>query len=72
MIKKIREQFHNQKEKSLEKFLLDNKDKIQAEYMQPELLLFLNFTEILKEEKVFSEKIENEFKKLLEENNLEV
>lgn len=68
MIREIKERFHNQKEKDLESFLLKNKNKFQAEYEQSELMLFLNFTEILKEEHIHSEKIEVMFKNLLEED----
>jgi hypothetical protein len=70
LIREVREQFHKQTEKTLEDFLMDNKERIQEEYNLSEMMTLLNFTEILREENIQSEKIEAKFKELVSEDDL--
>lgn len=66
LIKEVLKEFENQKELDLESFLLKNENKIKKEYKLSELLLLLNFTEILRIKNTHSDSIEKRFKDLLE------
>lgn len=70
MIEEIREEFNFQEELDLESFLLTKEQEYQDKYRLSKLLLFLNYTEILKEEKSNSRIIKEKFNQLMLESQL--